>query len=314
MILLQGKNTAGRADEQWQGTGATINARNVRIDEGSAISADAQGYAGGQGPGAGASDGGVHGGAGGSYGGVGGLAGDSFGAGGPAYGDAFAPVELGSGGGPTGAAAGRGGGAITLTVTDTLELDGTITANGSKGGDSPCGAVAAGGGSGGSIFVTAATITGTGSVAANGGAGGVGGCFPAVADDGGGGAGGRIAVYYQSGNEFTGSTTSSVSGAAGGGHYGAPGTMVFVDASTNALRISQHLDLAPDSSVSFGAVTVDDGATLTVGGGSTVTVENDFIVTGKSAVVLQGKNTSDRVDEQWQGGGVYIYGRILRMY
>jgi len=108
-ILLQGKNTSGQVEGQWLGVGVTINSTDVQVDAGSAISADAQGYLGGFGPGSGGSDAALHGGSGGGYGGVGGRAGDDFNAGGAAYGDAFAPVDLGSGGGPTSATAGRGG-------------------------------------------------------------------------------------------------------------------------------------------------------------------------------------------------------------
>ncbi len=310
MLVLQGKNVAAPVDDEWQGEGVAIEAGDVTIAAGSLISVDGQGYAAAAGPGAGGSDGGTHGGSGGGYGGIGGRAGDAFHAGGPSYGAPFAPLDLGSGGGPTRTAAGSGGGAIALDVRGTLTLDGTITADGSDAATGNCfSAPAGGGGAGGSIFITAATITGTGTATANGGNGADGGCFPGVGDDGGGGAGGRIALFYDDDAGFAGFTTSSVSGGSGGGHVGAPGTMVFIDRTTNALRISQNLELPSDSSVRFGAVTVDDGGTLTLGGGSTLTIENDLVVTGDSAVILKGKNTADPVDDDWRGAGVTIRAR-----
>ena len=43
-ILLQGKNTSAQVDGQWAGVGVTINAADIQIDAGCAISADGQGY------------------------------------------------------------------------------------------------------------------------------------------------------------------------------------------------------------------------------------------------------------------------------
>jgi hypothetical protein len=305
-VILQAKNTSSQVGGQWQGAGATIDAANVRVDAGSRMSADAQGYLAGLGPGAGGADGGMHGGAGGGHGGIGGRAGDGFNPGGATYGDAFAPVDLGSGGGPARTAAASGGGAITLNVSDTLRLDGEITANGADAAHGNCfSAPAGGGGAGGSIFVTTATLTGAGALRANGGTGGDGGCS-GVGDDGGGGAGGRIAVLYAVDGDFGGFTTSSVNGGLGGGRVAPPGTMVFLNTVTNALRVSQHLDFPPDASVSFGAVMVDDGATLALGGGATLTVENDLIVRGGSTLIVESKNANGQVKGRWEGAGVTI--------
>jgi hypothetical protein len=306
-LVVQGKNVDSMVDGEWRGEGVTVEAADVTVEAGSVISTDQQGYSGGAGPGAGGSDGGAHGGSGGGYGGVGGSAGDSFFAGGPTYGAVFAPVDLGSGGGPTSTAAGNGGGAITLVVTGVLTLDGVITANGGNSAAGNCfSAPAAGGGAGGSIFITTATLAGSGRLTANGGNGADGGCIPGVQDDGGGGAGGRIAVFYLVSDAFGGFTTSSVSGGTGGGHVGGAGTMVFVDTANDALRVSQNLELPPDSFISFGAVKVDDAATLTLGGGSTLTVEDDFTVTGSSIVIALSKDATNLVDGEWQGTGVTI--------
>jgi len=147
-----------------------LNVQNLSIDQGSSISADGQGYPVMQGPGTPQSGPG-----GGSYGGNGGSA----------YGSALIPEDLGSGGGGKGEA---GGGAIKLIVTDTLTLDGLITANG-KGPGHTC--ESGGGGSGGSIYVVTHYLTGSGSFTANGG---WGDDYTCGGIKGGAGGGGRIAI------------------------------------------------------------------------------------------------------------------------
>lgn len=119
--------------------GFTLEANNITIGSGSAISADGLGYALSRGPGAhnsGASHAGV---------GRGGA---------PTYGSVYtAPATLGSSGNH-----GRGGGALHLVVSDTFTLDGELRANGLNDG------------SGGSIWLQVNnSLTGSGSVQANGG-------------------------------------------------------------------------------------------------------------------------------------------------
>jgi hypothetical protein len=125
---------------------------------------------------------------GGGYGGAGAVSGGpSPVSGGRSYGSVTSPSDLGSGGGsPSGSAiSGAGGGAILLTVTGTLQVDGRISAAGQDGAI-PNG----GGGSGGSIFLTVGTLAGSGTISVNGGAGNDLG--------GGGGGGGRIAIQHNS--------------------------------------------------------------------------------------------------------------------
>ena len=166
---------------------------NLLLATGAVISAEALGYRGMAGPGAGAptcdtwwvGGGGGHG----AWGGASGC-----GAGGMAYGSIVEPTTWGSGGGrpanPT-ISAGSGGGTIRLVVGGALTLDGQLTARGEDGMSYP-----GGGGAGGSIWVTAGSLAGTGAIDAQGGfasaSGGGGG--------GGGGAGGRIALVYGSGS------------------------------------------------------------------------------------------------------------------
>ena len=157
-----------------------VSVPNLIIDKTSAISADGLGYPSDQGlvPGSIPSGGAGYGGIGGAYPGQ--LAG-------PVYGSALYPTDLGSGGvygqGGGDPYGGTGGGAIRLNVSDTLTLDGKISANSVQG------AYRGGGGSGGSIYITADKFEGSGALQANG----------ANSSDAGGG-GGRIAVYY---NEST---------------------------------------------------------------------------------------------------------------
>ena len=163
---------------------------------GGAISVDGQGYGSDTGPGHGIS---ANYGSGAGYGGRGG-AGDNDG--GLPYGSITAPVDLGSGGGakPGGyAPGGAGGGAIRLTVSGTLLLNGRVTANGTSGAGNSGGA--GGGGSGGSLFVSAGTLAGSGGISATGGTGG------SIYGYAGGGGGGRIAIYSRT-NEFIGANTA----------------------------------------------------------------------------------------------------------
>jgi len=156
-------------------------------------------------------------GGGGGYGGYGGTGSTTYAGGTTNYGSILSPASAGSGGGNgNGVVGGAGGGILSLNVTTTLTINGTISANGSNGvnGLNSNG----GGGSGGSILLNVGTLTGNsaGIITANGGNGGTGGGF-----DGGGGGGGRIAYYYTN-NSFPGNIT-----AFGGTGYntGAAGTI-----------------------------------------------------------------------------------------
>ena len=148
--------------------GTKVIAKSLTIDSAGKITANGFGYYIGRGPGATTA---TYKGAG--YGGYGGASG------GQPYGGVYEPLLLGSGVGVPGRGA-NGGGAIELDITNTLTINGSITANGNNG------VAWGGGGSGGSIYIKTNTIGGTGLIQANGGRG----------DQRGGGAGGRIAVYY----------------------------------------------------------------------------------------------------------------------
>ncbi len=190
---------------------------SATIQSGGGITLDGLGSAAGSGTGAGRTVvstfyGTV--GSGGGYGGAGGAS-ISNNPGGTAYGNFAAPSVSGSGGGNgTGTApnnaGGSGGGALQLTVGNSLIVDGSITANGKSGVGR-----GSGGGSGGTLQITAGTISGNGNILAAGGNGDL--------PYGGGGGGGRVAVSYRT-NLFAGNLRAY----GGSGYtYGGAGT-VFI--------------------------------------------------------------------------------------
>jgi len=148
-----------------------IDSENLTIDDTSFISASGLGYPLREGPGAGKSCD-----IGGSYGGKGGWNSATS-----TYGSLIEPIDLGSGG-----AGGAGGGAIILNISNTLEINGSISANGESDSTQ-------GGGSGGSIYIKTDVLKGLFSsiISANGGNGRMSGGSRA-----GGGGGGRIAIEY----------------------------------------------------------------------------------------------------------------------
>ncbi|MEP0807330.1 MAG: Ig-like domain-containing protein, partial [Chloroflexota bacterium] len=133
----------------------------------------------------------------------------NYGRGGLAYGSTnLDNLYLGSGGGggagyassSCGALGGPGGGVIAI-FADSISVDGSMEANGLKGGDSPCDGGGGGGGSGGSIYLSASSMVfNTNTVTAIGGAAGLPGW-----GTWGGGAGGLGRVRLDSTN-ITGAT------------------------------------------------------------------------------------------------------------
>jgi hypothetical protein len=146
------------------GSGVILNCYTVEVYGGSSISANRQGFPSRKGPGAGTGIG-----WGGNHGGWGGMNT------GVTYGDSNAPVSLGSGGYAAGS---FGGGAIALFITNSLLLNGTISAD-ANAIDSA--------GAGGSLWIMAETFSGTGTLSAAGG-------NTATTNLTGGGGGGRVAL------------------------------------------------------------------------------------------------------------------------
>jgi hypothetical protein len=171
---------------------------NLIVQQGGLITADGAGYTGGLGLGSGgttfSSGFGVTGG-GGGHGGIG-ASSIPGAAGGNSYDSISNPTIGGSGGGngsTTPNAGGSGGGIIYLNVLGNIAMQGTMSANGTRGLST-----GSGGGAGGSIALTAHNLTGTGIISANGGPGN---------GFGGGGGGGRIAIRCLT-NSFAGAMTA----------------------------------------------------------------------------------------------------------
>jgi len=286
-----------------------IESEEISIDSTSAILADGKGFSAGQGPGSGkvgqTGGGGCSGynycsfASGGGYGGIGGQGSySSCGAvvdGGTFYGDLKTPLDFGSGGG--GETAGAAGGAIQI-VTNSLNLDGQISVNGENGKVlGACGG--SGGGSGGSILIKTNILEGSGKILANGGKG--------YSTLGGGGAGGRIAIYYDSKDNFTGTVQSF--GGGPGFKSGGPGT-IFLKSPTQEygdliidnnnfegatqlaenyifenLKISNssHLFIPPENLTSTN-LEVENKSILEVLGTATINV-NQFLISQNSSLL-----------------------------
>ncbi len=272
---------------------------NATIQAGGGIIADGMGSAGSSGTG----EGGYYtpyGGGGGGHGGYGASGGGtSYAYGGNTYGSVTAPTELGSGGGGSSSPTlgGAGGGAIRLSVTATLEVDGSISARGLAGTGE------GGGGSGGSIYLTAGAVTGVGVISANGGAGN---------GLGGGGGGGRIAITSTGANTFAGlmSAWGGSGYATGGagtiftavGPLGASGQVVVDNGGQAGTNTSWP------SGLTTASVTVQDGAVVSLPAGSQ-TVANLVVASNGwlSAATSQGSTVTLTVTDNatiQAGGGI----------
>ena len=176
------------------GTDLIINAINITVDDGGTIHTDGLGYGnddildGANRVNLGKGDTHVNGSSGGCYGGSSGRGGGITLSGQP-YGHLFEPNDLGSAGGGLG---GSGSGMLWMNVSNRIQIDGEVRANGQDAL-----AIEGGGGSGGTIWLHCNKITGTGNITANGGNHFTGG-------SGGGGAAGRIAMYFWENSTYVG--------------------------------------------------------------------------------------------------------------
>lgn len=167
-------NDAGPSNRIW------FSCANVTVESNGLIFADGLGYTWGNGPThAGFGDSGR--GAGGSHGGRGGY-GSQTGCGPGGTYDTLAQPALGGGGGGN-TLGGAGGGVIRIEASGTMQMQGTVSANGAVPA-SNCG-----GGAGGAIWISCASFGGStsGLVRASG--------ANTVTSSGGGGGGGRIAIH-----------------------------------------------------------------------------------------------------------------------
>ncbi|MEW6535601.1 MAG: CARDB domain-containing protein [Candidatus Auribacterota bacterium] len=209
---------------------------NLNIGATGVMDATGKGYAGEQGPGAGAnqySTSSSYAGGGGAYGGWGSKSYNNLSNTNPPYGSLTNPADYGSGGGRNTyfsiAIAGSGGGIIDLNISGTLTLDGTIRSNGDRA------LYYSGGGSGGSIKIVTSAFAGasSGLISSNGGDRDTN----STSYRGGAGSGGRIAVYCSS-NTYAGQFQAS--GGTGysqsNDYYGGAGT-IYID--TNGVKTIQ---------------------------------------------------------------------------
>lgn len=260
--------------------GITLHLDNLNVAAGGTVASDGVGYGAASGPGAGANSSGVGNPAGGGgYGGRG-HNGTGGAAGGATYGSIYQPTDLGSGGGNNNFAGAAGGGAIHLIISDTLTLDGIISANGATGsGDFE----ASGGGSGGSIWIETNSLTGAGTVSANGGNGGstrLGNAY----GRGGGGGGGRIAIYAAA-STFTGSYSLNP-GSGGSCPTDCLGTLYL----NNVDPAGSTLEIAPTSVVANNINTATVTVTLRMLGGAPVVGSSvELRVVPASGVTINGQ-------------------------
>ena len=202
------------------GTYLTVNAENLTIDSGGHFSANGRGYKSEHTEGEHGSKS-VHGpvnvgapdiiygkGGGAGHGGSGGKQLNATSRAGSPHGDIFQPMNLGSSGGLGlyDLDGGAGGGRLWFNVTDTIFIDGIVSANGADAYFN-----GSGGGSGGAIWMHCNIIQGYGKITANGGSGSN---YPL--STGSGGAGGRIAVYFKVNETMSSFRHQAFGGSAGG--------------------------------------------------------------------------------------------------
>ena len=211
---------------------------SLEIQTGGEVNVSSFGYASNYGPGKGTTVSCCNGSGGGGYGGNG-AAGTSGGAGGTAYGSLTNPVNNGSGGGG-GAAA--GGGSVILNV-GTLNISGTISANGEDSSANDY----AGGGAGGSINITTTNFTGSSATLSA-----IGGY---TRWKGGAGGGGRIAINYTN-DTYTGGITSLTTAARGGFSDITWGNGYTRNGAAGTIYIKKTSD-------SYGSLKIDNGVTTT---------------------------------------------------
>ena len=219
------------------------------IQAGGRMSLDGSGFQGGQGIGRNATSA-NGGGGGGGYGGGGGTGLGTTG--GLGYGSLTQPLASGSSGGSgyiQNASGGAGGGALRFS-SRSLQLDGTLSANGISAGGTN-----AGGGSGGSLWITTGTFSGSGTLSANGGS---------AQGTGGGGGGGRISLGVAT-NHFVG--TMSAFGGTGYGNGGA-GTIYISISNQPTVEVIVDNGGRAGTNTSLGSYNSSTQLDLTIGGGA----------------------------------------------
>ncbi|MCK4918959.1 MAG: hypothetical protein KAS01_01080, partial [Candidatus Pacebacteria bacterium] len=227
------------------GSGRTITAGNVDIQSGGTINADGLGFGVNAGPGkctnASTYDSASYGGRGADY--------DDLGISGPTYGSLSNPISLGSGG-----RSDEGGGAIIISSTGTVTVNGILSTdgNGSEWGAS---------GSGGTVNITANILTGSGIIRANGG----------NSVQRGSGGGGRLSLNGVTTDNFLGTLQANGGNTATKGNTGT----IYLNSTKRANLVLggagnlTSLRLGTDDTATawtFGTITIQSGGILEIGG------------------------------------------------
>ncbi len=240
---------SGGTTNNFHGIGTTIAVGgNARLD--GIVNANNCGFPLRTGPGYAASHTGSHG-------------GDGYSNSGKTYGQRKAPSALGSGGYTA-----AGGGAIQISVTNTLTVNGTISANCTGLGEE---------GSGGSVWLSADTLAGNGLITAD-----------TVGSGSYGGGGGRVALIYNT-KTFTGiARAAGGSGTSGGANVGQPGTVYepvgFPTSGDIVISQSGVWDLS-GSTNTWSSLTISNAASVTLLNGA-VTITNLTIKDGATLKLL----------------------------
>lgn len=219
--------------------------------------------------------------------------------GGSAYGIAETPDRAGSGGAGVNDVGGNGGGAIFITASANVSVDGSITANGGQGG-SGYGGDPGGGGSGGTVAIACETISGSGIISADGSASGLQIVSSTYYRNGGGG-GGRIAITFDEAAQSAVTAELVISAAEGRGYpskFGEPGTIIMT--STNLLNdragggriiIPGWTEWTYDTlTVTNGTLVFPEGFDLTVNGDVNLLEPGALLLTNSAAAIGGGLN------------------------
>lgn len=291
-IATSSETIEGKVSIDVQTGSATITG-NIDVSEKGYIggsSSDGEGTGGGGGNGGNSAGGG-------GYGGIGGTGNNGGEAGGGTYGS-LETYSLGSGGGSYGARdGGDGGGQISLTVSGTLTVAGSILAEGGDGtnGDRP-----SGGASGGAIEIVTGTLAGAGTISTNGGAGQT---YVSTHRSGNGG-GGRVAIRYSTADTFSGTISANAGSTSGNG--GTLGTAYKIDTTNNDfyIPIDNYYWYASDlSSWSFRNITFGGSLTLLVESATLFTISSSGTTTfaDNETYTFVGSSTTDS-----DGDGVHL--------
>jgi hypothetical protein len=225
-----------------------ITSTTIDIQSGGQVDVEGLGFNQDYGTGKGNNDTNSNCGSGGGYGGAG--AGACGNVGGITYGSETQPTDIGSGGGSDQQQGSAGGGAVQLTASGTLTVNGIIDADGANHSNDDAGA-----GSGGSIWLTAVTIDGSGTISADGGD-----SKWSTGEWGGGGGGGRIALYYEF---LTHSGNRTVSGGIGnaGNNPGYTGDDGTIHLELTAAPPTVTPEVSPASPKAYELITLSASAT-----------------------------------------------------